>query len=72
MKTCRFVRATILIYSLWIGSFTLWAQQAKNVVLASFVSTEALYNIQTSFPYSTPGTDYPLADIWGWAYSGNE
>jgi hypothetical protein len=54
---------------LLIGASMLSAQQAKNVVLANFVSTEQLYNI-SSFPYNTP--DFPLADIWGWTYNGNE
>lgn len=72
MNIYKSTQAMILICSLWIESSALWAQQAKNVVLASFISTEALYNIQTSFPYSTPGTDFPLADIWGWTYQGNE
>jgi len=47
----------------------LWAQQAKNVVLANFMSTETLYG-QSSFPYNTP--TFSLGDIWGWTYSGRE
>jgi len=73
MKTYSLKRAMIWINSLlMIESSILWSQQAKNVVLANFISTEALYNLPSSFPYGTAGTDYPLADIWGWTYSGNE
>jgi len=56
----------------YIESSVLWGQQAKNVVLANFISTEALYKRPTPYPYSSPNTDYPLADIWGWTYQGNE
>lgn len=72
MKTYKFTLVMVLIILLLMGSSKLEAQQAKNVVLASFVSTEALYKRATPFPYSTPGTDYPLADIWGWTYQSNE
>jgi len=72
MKTYEFTQAMILTCLLWIESSATQAQQAKNVVLANFISTETLYNRQTPFPYSTPGTDYPLADLWGWTYGGNE
>jgi hypothetical protein len=54
---------------LWIGSPNLWGQQAKNVVLASFISTETLYG-QPSFPYNTE--TFSLGDIWGWTYSSRE
>ena len=69
MKTNKSLHAIALIAMLIIGASMLSAQQAKNVVLANFVSTEQLYNI-SSFPYNTP--DFPLADIWGWTYNGNE
>lgn len=54
---------------LTFGSILLRAQQAKNVVLADFVSTETLYQA-SSFPYNTP--DSPVADVCGWTYGGNE
>ncbi|MGI0016491.1 MAG: hypothetical protein ACREBU_23975 [Nitrososphaera sp.] len=72
MKTYKFIQVMILISLLWIGSSATQAQQAKNVVLASFISTEDLYKRQTPYPYGTSGTDYPLADIWGWTYNGNK
>lgn len=72
MKIYKLIQAMILINSLWLGSSNLWGQQAKNVVLANFVSTENLYKRPTPYPYSSPGTNFPLADIWGWTYNGNE
>ncbi|MGH7493693.1 MAG: hypothetical protein ACREOO_15050 [bacterium] len=70
MKAYKIAHAAILIYLLWIGSNSLWSQQAKNVVLADFVSTEALYDRTTPYPYGTEPA--PLADLWGWTYTGNE
>jgi hypothetical protein len=67
MKT--FNSLTILILTFGLEISTLLAQQAKNVNLADFISTEELYGI-SSFPYNT--FDFPLADVWGWTYNGNE
>jgi hypothetical protein len=53
MKTYKLLQPLILTSLLWIGSSDLLGQQAKNIVLASFMSTETLYG-QPSFPYSTP------------------
>jgi len=69
MKTYKLLQAAILTSLLSAGLFNLWAQQAKNVVLASFMSTETLYG-QPSFPYNTE--TFSLGDIWGWTYNGRE
>jgi hypothetical protein len=70
MKNYKVMPAVTLVSLFWIESTTLvWGQQAKNVVLADFISTEALYQI-SSYPYSNH--EAPLADLWGWTYNGNE
>lgn len=70
MKNCNLLAVMILNSLLLMGSSALWSQQAKNVVLADFVSTEDLYGLTTSFPYAAQNA--PLADLWGWTYNGNE
>jgi len=69
MKAVKLTSMVILMSLLWLGSSLLMAQQAKNVVLADFLSAESLYVRQTPFPFAT---ELSLADIWGWAYNGNE
>jgi len=72
MKTYRFSYLLILSLVLTIGSAMLKAQQAKNVVLADFVSTEELYKRQSPFPYGDQNAEFPIADLWGWTYNGEE
>lgn len=67
MKGFRLLAA--VIFACLSEFASLFAQQAKNVNLADFISTEELYGIG-SFPYNTP--DFPVADVWGWTYSGHE
>lgn len=69
MKIHRFLQALILTAVLVLGSSNLWAQEAKNLDLADFIRTEDLYGV-SSFPYDTP--TFPLGDIWGWSYNGEE
>ncbi|MGH7491153.1 MAG: FlgD immunoglobulin-like domain containing protein [bacterium] len=69
MKKNNVIQKIILINALLIGPSVSWGQQAKNVVLADFISTETLYQI-SSFPYSDHAA--PLADLWGWTYNGTE
>jgi hypothetical protein len=69
MKRTTVFQKITLINALLIGPSVSWSQQAKNVVLADFVSTETFYQIN-SFPYSDHAA--PLADLWGWTYNGTE
>ncbi len=69
MKATKFFHLPLAIYVLLASLSVLQAQQAKNVVLADFISTEELYQI-SSFPYGSG--QFPLADLWGWSYNGNE
>ena len=72
MKAIKSIRAFVMIAMFWLGSSNVWSQQAKNVVLADFISTEQLYNRSTPFPYNDLFAVPSVAGIWGWAYNGNE
>lgn len=70
MKASKIFQPLILVTIFLLGVLsTAHAQQAKNVVLADFLSAESLYVRQTPFPFAN---QLSLADIWGWTYNGNE
>lgn len=69
MKSIRMALSALILYLFGIGSDFLWAQTAKNVALADFISAEDLYLRTVPFPFAT---ELSIGGIWGWSYNGKD
>ncbi len=69
MKCFKAATSLLIFALLWLGSNFLFAQTAKNVALADFISAEDLYLRTTPFPFAT---EISIGGIWGWSYNGKD